>query len=121
MEKKIKPHTMQTFQAVVCKCDLFAGRSGCSGKRWQLHRWVSDTRCEPRRGERVVGCRAVLVDSGGRQRKEQHRSLFMQWLLKSTARRESSVQAWLHHHWCRAVLLTQLKRIGKGDAKKKGS
>lgn len=31
MEKKIKPHTTQTFQAVICKCDLFAGRSGCSG------------------------------------------------------------------------------------------
>ena len=36
MEKKIKPHTMQTFQAVICECDLFAGRSGSSDKLWQL-------------------------------------------------------------------------------------
>lgn len=37
MEKKIKPHTMQTFQAVISECDLFAGRSGRSGNWWQLH------------------------------------------------------------------------------------
>lgn len=32
MEKKIKPHTTQTFQAVICEYDLFAGGSGCSEK-----------------------------------------------------------------------------------------
>lgn len=33
MEKKIKPHTMQTFQAVLCECNLFAMGSGC-WKSW---------------------------------------------------------------------------------------
>lgn len=38
MEKKIKPHTTQTFQAVIYECDLLDGGSGCSEKLWQLHR-----------------------------------------------------------------------------------
>lgn len=38
-EKEIKPHTMQTFQVVICECDLFAGRGRCLEKLCQL-RWV---------------------------------------------------------------------------------
>lgn len=84
MEKKIKPHTMQTFQAVYASVIYLLVEVGAQKSCGSSVGWVSDTRGNPGGG-------TVLWDAELCwwiwETDNERSSLFKEWLLKCIARR----------------------------------